>query len=288
MLLLFLFFLLTVQGSSYGTETDVTVRIKSHDAKFIATSIGGVKIVVKDALSGRILDEGFVEGSTGNTKVQMIKPLKRGSRLSDDKTAKFVARLDLDSPTKIRIEAIGPFSAGNNIQEYSKTIWVLPGHHIRGDGILFEMYGLIVYPTAPAPHQFFKLGSPVHIIVRVDMMCGCPIKPGGIWNADDVKVMATVYNGSREKIREIPLTWTKTSTFEGSFTPAKAGVHKIVITAANDKDNNFGVGYTSFHVNKQRCGGRQGMKSVSFSRRHMPSLSSPRRAAGKRSSPSKH
>ncbi|MBW1644751.1 MAG: hypothetical protein JRJ56_00235 [Deltaproteobacteria bacterium] len=248
---LILVFSLALAAGGYAQETKVTIRLKSHDAKFIATSIGGARIVVKDAISGKILDEGFLEGGTGNTKVQMIEPIKRGTRLANEGTAKFVARLEIDRPTKVRIEATGPFSAGNNIQQYVKTMWVLPGHDIDGDGIIFEVYGLIVYPTAPAPHQFFKLGQPVKITARVDMMCGCPIKPGGLWNADDVQVVATIYNGKGRRLAAVPLKWTGTSTFTGSFTPPKPGVHKIVVTAANDQDHNYGVGYTSFHVLKK-------------------------------------
>ena len=246
-LIIFLFML----DCGYAAVTKVTIRAKSHDAKFIATSIGGVKIVVKDAFSGRILDEGMVEGSTGNTKVQMIEPLKRGARLADENTAKFVAQLDIEQPTKIIIEAAGPFSAGNNFQYYRKTMWVLPGHDIGGDGIIFEIYGLLVYPTAPAPHQFFKPGNQVDIVARVDMMCGCPLKPGGLWDANDVVVKAVIYNGKREKVAEIPLRWIKTSTFRGNFMPSSPGVYKVVVTAAYDQDNNYGVGYTSFQVLKK-------------------------------------
>ncbi|ADY72679.1 hypothetical protein Dester_0019 [Desulfurobacterium thermolithotrophum DSM 11699] len=239
---------LTLLGSSaYGVETEITVRAKAHDAKFIGSAIGGIKVIVKDAYSGKVLDEGFIEGGTGNTKKLMKECLKRGEELSDEKTAKFVAKVDIDRPKKVEIDLIGPLSAGLGALKLSKELWVIPGHDIKGDGVVFEFYGLVVYPVSPAPHQFFKVGEKVKVKARIDMMCGCPIKKNGIWNADDFKVRAIIEKDGKF-YKEIPLYFTgKTSTFEGEFIPAEKGSYRITIFAT-DRRNNTGVGITSLAV----------------------------------------
>ena len=45
-------------GNVLGQTTEVMIRAQSKDAKFIGTSIGGAKVIVKDAETGEILAEG--------------------------------------------------------------------------------------------------------------------------------------------------------------------------------------------------------------------------------------
>ena len=48
--------------------TKVAVRALSKGAKFIGTSMGGVRIVIRDAATGEILVQGLTQGTTGETK----------------------------------------------------------------------------------------------------------------------------------------------------------------------------------------------------------------------------
>ena len=63
------------------------IRAKANDAKFIGSSIGGAKIIVRDAVTGEILDQGMTSGSTGNTDKLMKQPQERGKALSEENTA---------------------------------------------------------------------------------------------------------------------------------------------------------------------------------------------------------
>ena len=55
-------------------QTNVMIRAKAKDAKFIGTSVGGAKILVRDALTKELLAEGVTSGSTGNTeKIRMVE-----------------------------------------------------------------------------------------------------------------------------------------------------------------------------------------------------------------------
>lgn len=231
-----------------AVETAVTVRVRSHDAKFVGTGMGGVRAVLRDAATGKILDEGLVEGSTGDTRVLMQQPHARHAELSEGGAAKWVGKIDIREPARVELEVSGPLAAGSNQQKSSLTFWVLPGQDITGDGITLELNGFVVHPVAPGPHQAFKPGAEVPVEAHVVMMCGCPVEPGGLWDARDyvIKALVRAENGTAA---EFPLEFTGTSNrFAGKFRAGKAGSYKIFITAADPKENNFGVGVTSIVV----------------------------------------
>ena len=77
-------------------NTQIMIRAQATDAKFIGSSVGGVRVVVEDAETGEILDEGWINGGTGDTDLLIKNPIKRGQQLTNDKTAGFVAEVDID------------------------------------------------------------------------------------------------------------------------------------------------------------------------------------------------
>ncbi len=242
---------LVIPALAFAVKTNITVRVRAHDAKFVGTAVAGVQVVVTDAISGKVLASGVLMGGTGDTKTLMKKPYARGGRLSNKATASYVAHLNLQHPTKIKVSVRGPLAGGNDIQEMSRTLWVLPGHHIDGDGLIFELYGLIVYPTVPGPHHFYKRGSKLTLTARVDMMCGCPIKVNGIWNAAQYKVKAYILQKGKT-IATVPLTFTgKTSLYSATYSPPAPGNYKVMVTASDDVAHNYGVGFTGFVIKKK-------------------------------------
>ncbi len=235
-----------------AVETRVTVRVRAHDAKFIGTGVGGLEVTVRDADTGAILASGRIEGGTGDTKTLMKAPIVRGQRLSNASTAAYVATLDIDEPTRIEVIARGPLAGGSNVQKTSRTLWVLPGQDIAGDGVLLELQGFLVYPVSPAPHQFFAMGQDVAIEAHVGMMCGCPIKPGGLWDADRYTVKAVIERAGK-RVAELALGYAgATSRFKALYRPDAPGAYKVLVTAADPSSGNFGVGMTSFVVKKAK------------------------------------
>ncbi|NOY44117.1 MAG: hypothetical protein GXP50_01490 [Deltaproteobacteria bacterium] len=242
--------MLLASPAARAVETRVTVRVRAHDAKFIGTGVGGVQVVVRDADTGRFLASGLVEGGTGDTKTLMKTPISRGQRLSDGSAAAYVATLDIDEPTRIEVIARGPLAAGSSVQTSSRTLWVLPGQDVTGDGVLLELQGFLVYPVTPAPHQFYRVGDEVAVEAHVTMMCGCPIKPGGLWDADKYAVKALVQRDGKQ-VAELNLVYAgATSRFKAAYRPDEPGSYKVLVTAADPSTNNFGVGVTSFVVKK--------------------------------------
>jgi len=48
--------------------THVEVHVLSRGAKLVGTSMGGVRVVVRDADTGEVLARGATEGTTGDTR----------------------------------------------------------------------------------------------------------------------------------------------------------------------------------------------------------------------------
>ena len=87
--------------AALAAETRVVVRAISKDAKFIGSSMGGVRIVLRDKQTGAILTTGVTQGDTGDTKVIMRTPRQHGAAIATATSAKFETVLDLAQPTLV-------------------------------------------------------------------------------------------------------------------------------------------------------------------------------------------
>jgi hypothetical protein len=171
------------------TPTRIMVRVRASDAKIIGDGVGGARVTVVNAETGAILAEGRQEGGTGNTQLIMSTAHARGMTVYDTEgTAGFLAELDIAEPTIVVISAAGPLGYPQAIQTASKRMLVLPGKHVEGDGVVLELNGFIVEILSPEP--LTPVGDAFDVSVRVRMMCGCPIEPEGLWDADDKEFVA--------------------------------------------------------------------------------------------------
>lgn len=149
-------------------ETPVTVRVLSKGAKFIGSSMGGVRVTIRDAETGELLAEGVTEGSTGDTERLMQAPREPDAGLATPGSAAFEAVLDLDRPTLLEITAWGPLAQRQAAVEASTTRWVLPGKGLaEGDGVVLELAGFAVDVLAPPAHVV--LGSQ-EVEVRINLV----------------------------------------------------------------------------------------------------------------------
>lgn len=245
---LFVISLFMISITALGQETTLMIRVKSKDAKFIGSSIGGAKIVLREELTGKILAEGITEGSTGDTEKIMKTPHVRNARLSDDNTAGFLAKLNISEPVFITVEAYAPFNKKQARVNSSTQLWVIPGKHITGDGIVLEVPGFVVDILSPQTHERIESGTSISLAANVVMMCGCPVTEGGTWDARQYQVKALISKeGKTEKEIELKVTG-KASTFEGntSLTP---GNYQVLVYAYDPVSGNTGVDKTNIIVN---------------------------------------
>jgi len=223
-----------------ATTTRVMVHVLARDAKLVGSNVGGALVTVTDVATGRVLAQGRHDGGTGDTRRIMSEPHQRAQPLFDTQgAAGFVAELDIRSPTVVEIAATGPGEPEDATMRASKTLLVVPGHDITGDGVVLELHGFRIellepgVPTATA-------GQPFTTTARVTMMCGCPTQPGGMWNADHIQILARLLDGDRV-LAETPLAFTgTTSQYRGALTPPTAGSYTLEVLAIDGANANAG------------------------------------------------
>lgn len=202
--------------------TKVLVRVLSHGAKAMSQKTGAI-VVFRDARTGKELDKGPVQGSTGDTRAlmetgyQRMEPatgLLRGDRgvvppaspggapaeyESTEDAAKYQTTLYLTKPTQLLIEVYGPLMPQHSMGSVITSTWVFPGEDVVGQGIVVDLRGLILDARDALRGSEIKAdsvrdGIPVHFYMR--MMCGCPIAPkaaGLQWRAEDFKITVQAY-----------------------------------------------------------------------------------------------
>jgi hypothetical protein len=240
--------------SAAGAEpTRIDVRVISKGAKFVGTSMGGVAITLRDADTGALLAEGMTAGGTGDTARIMQAQQRHHDPVATDDAAVFHATLELAVPRRIEVTAFGPLAQRQSAASVSSTMWVVPGRHVTGgDGWRLELPGFAVDVLAPPAHQRVRGAGPVPVRANVVMMCGCPIEPGGPWDASRYEVRATV---SRDgvKLRELPLAYAgETSQFAAELGGFEPGAYEVLVYAYDPANGNTGLDRTTFLVEAAR------------------------------------
>lgn len=241
--------LCVMAADAMAVPTRIMVRVKARDAKFIGSSMGGAYVQITNQLTGRLITEGYTEGSTGSTDIIMRQPHARNGKLTNDATAGFLATLDIEEPVFVTISVLGPVNDPQARVMATTQLWVIPGKHIEGDGIILEIPGMVVNITSPQMTDAISLdgNSNVQLSAHVIMMCGCPITEDGLWDSNDVEVKAMVYQeGDLKKV--VPLIWKGRNTFEGQMPVSTAGLYEIMIYAYNSKTGNTGLDKVNINV----------------------------------------
>lgn len=219
------------------TDTRVMVRAVSHDAKIIGSNVGGARILIQDAETGRVLAEGVQEGSTGSTERIVRDPIARGDTVfNTEGAAGYTATLALDAPTWVDITALGPLDDPEARARTTKRMLLLPGHDVLGEGVVLVLNGFTVALEAPA-----QAGRALDVTAEVTMLCGCPTEPGGLWDADAIEVVARLVREG-EVVAEAPLRYTgEQSTFGGPLTAPGPGAYTLQVLASHPERANFGL-----------------------------------------------
>lgn len=248
---IFLIVLLFSSTLSFATETKIIVRAKAKDAKFVGSSLGGAYVIIRDITNNRILAEGKTTGSTGNTNLIMNTPKERGRLISDEQAAKFLATIDIDEPTFINIEVISPFNNKQAQAKVSTELWLIPGKHILGDGIILEISGFIIDILKPRTHHYISLSAikdkPFEIKANIVMMCGCTINKGGVWDSENIEVKA-ILKRNGVHLKDIDMSLSETNLFDGSLYLTSAGQYELIVYAYNAKSGNTGVDKVNYVI----------------------------------------
>ncbi len=238
---------LMLAAPASAVPTEVHVRVLSQGAKFIGSSMGGVEVILRDVHTGEPLAGGLVQGSTGDT-ARIMGGRPRGEALSSEGAAVWKGVIDLPVPRLIEVVARGPVAQPQAMVTVTSQRWVLPGRGVTiGDGWLLELPGLVVDAVDPAAHEQLEKGTKSRrLAVNVSMLCGCPITPGGMWDANGFDVRATV-RAPGGGVSEVKLGFGgRTGLFTGDLPLGAAGAYVVTVTAFDEKTGATGVDRTSF------------------------------------------
>ncbi len=227
--------------------TLLTVHVVAHDAKIIGDDAGGALVTVRDADTGDLLARGVQWGGTGSTERIMAEPHARGRALyTTEGAAVFTATLPLTAPTRVTVTATAPLGHEQALAAASKTLLLLPGHDVTGDGVVLELNGLIVSILEPTAATRLYGGSELPVSAEVKLLCTCPITPDRkYWLPERYAVRAELLRRG-EVVDAADLAWTgKTGIFDGTLhlpdsTPGKKAGYTLRVTAADDSAVNFG------------------------------------------------
>ncbi len=246
------FLLIFAVSIAQAEPTEIAVRVLSKGAKYVGTSMGGVRILIKDADTGELLAEGITQGSTGDTEKIMKESRKPHDPISTEDSAVYKAVLDLEEPRFVEVTAYGPLAQRQSANRVSMTQWIVPGKHITGgDGWTLIMPGFVVDILSPPAHiKLSGASQEVKITANVTMMCGCPLEPGGLWNSDQFEIAAIVKRNGK-KVDTVPLTYAGIrSQMETAYTTDTAGAYEIIVYAYDPADGNTGLDQTTFIVSE--------------------------------------
>ena len=246
--------LVTTVPALAGQPTRVNVHVLAHDAKLIGDVAGGAYVTIRDAVNGQVLAEGVHAGGTGSTDALVREPWVRGEdRLDTEGAAVFRATLDLDVPTRVVIEARGPLGFPSAEQRASRTLVIVPGGHLDGDGVVLTLQGLIVDLLTPHTETRLDAGSTIRVEAGVKLLCTCPIEAEGLWDAADYDVRAEIWRG-KELVVSAPLEFDgRPNVFAGELgLPAleadDAPIHELRVVAGNRATGNWGHHGTVFRL----------------------------------------
>lgn len=232
---------------AWAEPTPVKVHAISQDAKFIGNSMGGVEVVLRDSKTGKILAKGLTSGGTGDTK-KVMEPVGRSPILTTPEAAHYSTTLDILVPTLVRVELRGPLGRPLTMQRATSERWLVPGiSAAAGDGWVVELPGLAIEVDGASS---LIAGQAATLTAKVALMCGCPITPGGLWDAADYEVVAELRRKGQPPLR-MPLPFSAgPGQFSGVVTPGFSGKGELWIVARNKRTGNTGVALVPVRISK--------------------------------------
>lgn len=247
--LAFAFLLAAPAAAQEAVPTEVVVRAVSNDAKLIQDPVGGARITIRHAETGKVLAQGRQTGNSGSTDQIMRTPHERGATIYDAPgAAQYKTTLDLRHPTPVEVTATGPLNYPQAMQSTSKTLLLMPGQDLTGDGLTLTLHGFIVEVLAPSATTT-PPGTRVDVRARVRMMCGCPTAPDGLWDSSRYDIRAQLLRDGAV-VAEGPLSFTgTTSEYAGTVSVPEAGATTVRVTVSDPARENFGTATAPLNTN---------------------------------------
>lgn len=232
--------LLTLQPQAWAAEegvvTPLKVLVRSDDAKFIGSKVGGLQVQVRAVATGEVLAHGPLEGGTGDTAALMQQPQLRGQSATTGEPASFNAELALERPTRVEIVVTGPLGVAQSAQSTALSLWLLPGEDRAQRPVILHMSGLIVDMV-----DYQLAAQALTVTAQVTMLCGCPLDRDGLWPVSDFSVALQVLQAGQPVAQQALAFTGVENEFSGTLTLPSAGDFELQVTAIQRSTGNAGV-----------------------------------------------
>jgi hypothetical protein len=240
--------LLGVAAPAAAEPTDIVVRVLSQGAKFIGSGMGGAEIIIRDVESGAILAQGVTSGGTGDTRAIMQQASRDAPRAGPGAAA-FRARIDVAEPRLVAVSARGPLAQPQAAVVARDQRWLIPGAPVAGDGWVLELPGLAVRIVQPSTPAHPAAGSTAaKVMVHVSMLCGCPIEPGGLWDAARFEIKARIDHDGRGMPATSLAYAGSTGDFSAELPLDGPGNYLVTVTAFDRQTGAAGIDRASIEA----------------------------------------
>ena len=233
--------------------TTILVRVVAHGSMVLGKDMGGARITVTDAASGKILAAGLQQGDAGDQNQIMRTPRMMGEPIySSRPSAAFTTTLSLTHPILVEIAAEGPLAYAASSQRASTSVWLVPGQDMTSDGIVLHLFGYIVQIEQPKSGEPLIAKDDVVLRASVRTLSGALVRPHGDWDSRKVQIYGEVLIGNRVLERLQMFYNNDHATFEAPFfvplpKDAPDGI-TLRVVAADPSSGNVGVGKAKYPV----------------------------------------
>jgi hypothetical protein len=233
--------------------TTILVRVVAHGSMVLGKDMGGARVTITDAASGKILAAGLQQGDAGDQNQIMRTPRMMGEpTYSSRPSAAFTTTLSLTHPILVEIAAEGPLAYPASSQRASTTVWLVPGEDMTGDGIVLHLFGYIVQIEHPKSGEPLIAKDDVVLRASIQTLSGALVRPYGDWDSRKVHIYGEVLIGNRV-LERLQMFYNNDRTgFEAPFfvplpKDAPDGI-TLRVVAADLASGNVGVGSAKYPV----------------------------------------
>jgi hypothetical protein len=178
--------------------TTVLVRVVAHGAMVLGRDVGGARVTITDIASGRVLATGLQQGDAGDQNQIMRTPhMMEEPIYSSRPSAAFTTTVELQKPTLVEISAEGPLAYPASLQKSSKTIVLIPGQNLTGDGIVLHLSGYLVQIEQPRSRDPLIAKDDVKLRASIRTLSGSLVRPHGDWDSRKIRIYGEVLIGDR-------------------------------------------------------------------------------------------
>ena len=233
--------------------TTILVRVVAHGAMVLGREVGGAQVLDRR----HELASGVQQGDAGDQNQIMRTPhLMEEPVYSARPAAVFTTTLALQRPTLVEVSAEGPLAYPDSIRRTAKTVLLIPGQDLTGDGIVLHLNGYIVQIEHPKAGEPLIAKEDVNLKASIRTLSGTAVRPHGDWDSRKIRIYGELLIGGRI-VERLQLFYSNdSSTFDAPFfvpldKEAPDGI-TLRVVAADTAAGNFSLGEAHYPVLPER------------------------------------